>query len=355
MKRAIVFSFLLACSAILLGDSPGSSMQARDSRSLLQDLVRMTNAGFSDETILVYAKAHRLELPSEVSTDDLLWFRKSGVGESVIRYMAAIDVRSADGGAGQDADDGDDAYDSDEALRYSARPDSYSDRGYGNDRDSDRDYNSYPDSYPDSYAGSYYDNYPETYFNDYYPIHGAGFYPYPAYFFVNGGFFGRFRGRGYGHGFVGRRGRGFDHGGFGRQRFPRGDFDRSRRTRGDFDRGFGTRRGGVTVGRGGAGRPAFAPRRFDQGFQGSRGDVIGRGVPAQRALRGGFGPGPRAPRGPVARSGGFGRPGFSGGGRSGGFGRPGFSGGGHSGGSVGRGPVARSGGGRGAVGAHGRR
>jgi hypothetical protein len=330
MKRAFVFSFLLACSGILLGDSPGSSLQSRDPRSLLQDLVRMTNAGFSDATILVYAKAHRLELPSEVSTDDLLWLRKSGVGESVIRYMAAIDVRSEDGGAGRDADDGDDAYDSEEPVRYSARADSYSDGGYGNDR--------YGDDY--GYAGSYYDNYPETYYNDYYPFFGAGFYPYPAYFFVNGGFFGRFRGRG----FVGRRG--FDRGGLGRQRFSRGD----------FDRGFGARRGGVTVGRGGAGRSAFAPRGFDQGFRGSRGDVIARGVPAQRAFsRGGFAPGPRSPRGPVARSGGFGRPGFSGGGHAGGFGRQGFAGGGHSGGSVGRGPVARSGGSRGAAGGHGRR
>jgi hypothetical protein len=335
MTRAVAFSFLLACAGVLLGDSPDSRGPSRDSRSLLQDLVQMTNAGLSDETILVYAKAHRLELPREVSTADLVWLRKSGVGEPVIRYMAAIDVRSEDGGAGRDADDSEDAYDSDEAARYSARSDSYSDSGYGNDRDSD-DY-----GYPDTYAGSYYDNYPETYYNDYYPIYDAGFYPYPAYFFVNGGFFGRFRGRGFGHGFVGRRGRGFDRGGFGRQRFSRGDFDRSRRTRGDFDRGFGTRRDGVTLGRGGPGRPAFAPRGFGQGFRGSRGDIIGRGVPAQRAFsRGGFSPGPRAPRGPVARGGGFGR--------------PGFSSGGHSAGSVGRGPVARSGGSRGGGGGRGR-
>jgi hypothetical protein len=348
MKHAVAFSFLLACGGVLLADSPGG-IPSRDSRSLLQDLVQMTNAGLSDETILVYAKAHRLELPPEVSTADLVWLRKSGVGEPVIRYMAAVDVRSEDGGAGQDADDSDDAYDSDEAVRYSARHDSHSDGGYGNYRDSG-DY-----SYPESYADNDYDSYPETYYNDYYPIYDAGFYPYPAYFFVNGGFLGRFRGRGFGHGFVGRRGRGFDRGGFGRQRFSRGDFDRSRRTRGDFDRSFGTRRGSVTLRRGGPGRPAFVPRRFDQGFRGSRGDVIGRGVPAQRAFsRGGFSPGPRAPRGPVVRNGGFGRPGFSGGGHAGGFGRPGFAGGGHSGGSGGRGPVARSGGGRGSVGGHGR-
>ena len=200
MKRAVAFSFLLACAGVLLGDSPDSRSPLRDSRSLLQDLVQMTNAGLSDETVLIYAKAHRLELPSEVSAADLLWLRKSGVGEPVLRYMSAIDVRSTDGGAGEEADDGDAAYDSDETPRHSARADSYSDGGYGNYRDSD------DNGYPDTYADSYYDNYPETYYNDYYPAYGAGFYPYPAYFFVNGGFFGRFRGRG--HGFPGRRGHG---------------------------------------------------------------------------------------------------------------------------------------------------
>lgn len=207
MKRAIAFSFLLACAGVLLGDSPDSRGPSRNSRSLLQDLVQMTNAGLSDETILVYAKAHRLELPPEVSTADLVWLRKSGVGEPVIRYMAAIDVRSTDGGAGQEADEGDDNYDSEEAPRYSARSDSYSDGSYGNVRDSD------DNGYPDSYAGSYYDNdnYPGAYYNDYYPFYGAGFYPYPAYFFADFGGFGRFRGRG--HGFPGRRGHGVGRGG----------------------------------------------------------------------------------------------------------------------------------------------
>jgi len=336
MKRAVAFSFLLVCGGVLLADSPGG-IPSRDARSLLQDLVRMTNAGLSDETILIYAKAHRLELPSEVRSDDLRWLRQSGVGEPVIRYMAAIDVRSEDGGVGRDADEGDDAYDSDEAVRYSAGRDSYSDGGYddryaGSSYDNDAGY----------YADNSYDDYPATYYNDYYPFYDGGFYPYPAYFFVNGGHFGRFRGRGFGRGFVGRRGRGFDRGGFGRERFSSRDFDRSRRTRGDFDRGFGTRREGITLGRFGPGRTTFVPRRFDQGFRGSRGGVISRSVPATRSFsRGGFAPGPRAPRGPVVRGGGFSRPSFSGGGRSGG--------------SVSRGPVARSGGSRGSVGGRGRR
>jgi hypothetical protein len=190
MKRAVVFSFLLACGGVLLADSPGA-VSSRDSRSLVQDLVRMTNAGLSDETILVYAKKHRLELPSELSSDDLRWLRQSGVGEPVIRYMAAIDVRSEDGGAGRDADDGDDAYDSDEAVRYSARHDSYSDGGYDDNR--------YAGVYVDNDAGNCddnsYDSYPETYYNEHNPFYGAGFSPYPAYLLADfAGFTERFRG-----------------------------------------------------------------------------------------------------------------------------------------------------------------
>ena len=312
MKRAVTFSFLLACAGLLLGDSPDSRSPSRESPSLLQDLVRMTNGGFSGETILAYAKAHRVELPSEVSSDDLLWLRKAGVSETVIRYMAAIDVRASDAGVEEDV-----AYDSDEAARYSAAAVSYSDDNYGN----------YADNYGDNYGGypdSDYDSYPETYYNDYYPSYGVGYYPYPAYFFVNHRGFGRFRGRG--HRFEGRRGHGIGRGGLGRPRFPRGG----------FDRGLGRHRESATVGQRGPGRPVFPRGSLGQGFRGPRGGVIRRGETMRPALpRSGFGQGPRAPRGVV---------------RNGGFGRPGFAGGGHSGGSVGRGPIARSGGSRGAPG-----
>lgn len=89
--------FLAGCSA-LLADSPNSrSTPARPSiprrASLLDDLVAMTRGGDSNATVLVYAKAHRMEAPSEVSDADLRWLQSSGVGESVVRYMAAIDVR----------------------------------------------------------------------------------------------------------------------------------------------------------------------------------------------------------------------------------------------------------------------
>ena len=297
MKRAVAFSFLLACAGVLLGDSPDPGQPSRGSGSLLQDLVGLTNGGFSAETVLVYAKAHRRELPPKVSSEDLLWLRKSGVSESVTRYMAAIDVRASDTGAEENV-----AYDADEAARYSAVSDSYSDRDYGSYPISS--YDSYPVSSYDSYPVSSYDSYPVSYFNDYYPVYGAGYYPYPVYFFVNQrGFFGRFHGRG--NGFRDHRGHG-GHGGSGGRRFPHGDFDRTR----------GGHRGGFVDGRRGpVARPAFSRVSPAQGFRGPQGGVMRRGAPGYPAIsRGGFAQGPRGPRGAVVRNGGSGRPAFSGGG-----------------------------------------
>jgi hypothetical protein len=335
MKRAIAFAFFLACTGVLLGDSPDSR-----SPSLLQDLVRMTKSGMSDVTVLAYAKAHRVELPPELSADDLLWLRKSGASETVVRYMSAIDVRASD------ASSEDVAYDSDEAPRYSAghsAADSYS----GRDGGDYGDYGGYSNygSYPDSYDVGY----PATYYNDYYPFYAAGYYPYPVYFFVDQGrFFGRFR---HGRGFGGRHGRGGGHGGFGRPHSSRGD----------FDRGLGRHRGSDVTDHRGSGRSNGPRGDFGQGFRGTRADVIRSGGSGRPAFpRDGFGRGSTAPRGAVVRNEGFGRPGFAGGafGRgstaprgtvvhNGGMGRPGFAGGGHAGGSFGRAPIARSGGGGG--------
>jgi hypothetical protein len=315
MKRAIVLSFLLACSGVLLGDSPDSRSPSLEQPSLLQDLVRLTNGGFSDETILAYAKAHRVELPPKVSAGELLWLRKSGVSETVIRYMAAIDVRASDEGAEEVV-----AYDSEGAAGYSAAADPYS------DYPSDSDYGSYPAGY---YAG-----YPDSYYNDYYPYYGTAYYPYPVYFFVgHSGFFGRFHRRD--RGFVGRHGNFIGRGGVGRARLPHGG----------FDRGPGGGRRSVVVGHRGPGRSLLPRGSVARGFRGDRGAVIRRGGEGHPGFpRATFGHGSSAPRGAVVRNGGPGR--------------SAFSGGGHATGGAGRGPIARSGGGHGGNGravANGRR
>ena len=341
MKLAVILSLLLACSGVLLGDSPDNRGASLKPPSLLQDLARLTKAGLSEETVLAYARAHRGELPPKVSTDQLLWLRKSGVGETVIRYMAAIDVRASE----TDAEDVV-ADDSGRAARYSARAD------YGDD--SDRDYGNYgsyaessDDGYPDSYDAGYPDSYsagyPASYYNDYYPVYGAGYYPYPVYFFANyGGFSRRFHR--HGRGFGGRHG--FDNGHHGS--------GRPRHSRGDFDRGRGAGHRNVVAGYRGPAR-SMSPRGGfgrGQGFAGPRGAVIQGGGGGRRSFSGptfGSGRGAPAPRGAVVHNGGFRSQGFSGGGgRSPAVvNRAPMGGGGGA-----RGPVARSsgGGGRPAVG-----
>ncbi len=317
MKRATVFFFLLACSGLLLADSPDPGRAAPEPAPLLEDLVRLTKAGFSDETVLAYAKAHRAEAPSLIGADDLLWLRKSGVSEAVIRYMTAIDVRASDQGREEDV-----AYESGEAAGYPSAAYSYPDYSYY--------------GYPDSYS---YGAYPETYYADYYPFFGTGYYPYPVYFFVNNaGLFGRFHG--HRHRFGRHRDRFNDHGRFGHSRLPR---------RG-FDRGSGGRRGGAIVARQGPVSLDFRRRSLGPGYVPRR--SFGPGSVQSR----GFGPGFVAPRGGVTGHSGIGRPVIARGGPGPGFrapqsvasrgavGRPGIAGGSRAGGGIGRGPTPSSGG-----------
>lgn len=306
MKRTVAFSFLMACSGVLLGDSPNPEPWSRKPATLLEDLVRLTKAGSSDVTVLAYAKAHRLELPPEVSDNDLRWLRDSGVSETVVRYMTAIDVRASDEGAQVDVASG--------SYEDTVHP-----RAAYSYPESDDD--SYRGSYPDRYAGSYPDSYYDTYAGyDYYPSYGYGYYPYPTYFVVDrDGFSHRFHGRD--PRFGGHRG--FD-GGRG-SRGHRGDVVGQGGSRDAWrERGFSGRRGSSSVvGPRGSGRPAFARGGFGNGFQGPHGRAIGRR---------GFGPSgaardssPHVFRGPPGGASGHG-----------GFGHPGFSGGPHTGGGFGR-------------------
>jgi hypothetical protein len=86
MKCAVAFSVLFAGSVLLLGESR--------TPPVLDEIVRMTKSGASDVSVLAYARAHRLELPEELSVAALQWLRGAGVSERVVSYMSAIDVRA---------------------------------------------------------------------------------------------------------------------------------------------------------------------------------------------------------------------------------------------------------------------
>ena len=82
---------------------PEAHTQPHDSAAVLNEIVRMTKAGLADETVLAFAKAHRADLPSAMPADRLAWLRESGVSQSVILYLTAIDVRASNDGAVESA------------------------------------------------------------------------------------------------------------------------------------------------------------------------------------------------------------------------------------------------------------
>jgi len=331
MKCAVALSVLLVGCSVLLGDSPNLPPSTRRPASaLLDDLVRMTRAGSSDASVLAYARAHRMELPSEVSDARLRWLRDSGVSERVVRYMAAIDVRASAIEAPEGVTD---AGDEEERLTrpragYSSESDD--DRDSGNvlrrDVESEAGGSDYRHGDSDAYADSDYGN---GYGNGY--DYGYGYNPYfgypypysffPAYFVGRGDFFRRFPHRDR----RDRRDHRFDGGRRGGVA-DRGGFHESWR-----DRGSRGRRGGPMAGdRRGSERSAVT-RAFRPG---ARGRAIGpRGFGLRGPVRGNSSPGFRGPRGGAGAVSGFRHPAPPGGSHprtGGGFNRgaPGMHGGG---------------------------
>jgi hypothetical protein len=201
MKPAVAFVIFLACCGILLGNQTSPDPWTRGPSRLLDDLVQMTRAGSSDAEVLAYARAHRRELPSEVSDRDLRYLQESGVSARVVSYMSAIDVRASDEQLRESP-----VYPEDSVPprgSYSSPTNPYpqgEDVPYGNGDVNGYVSNSpYPDGYggpPDYYAGSPYGygGYPYGYgsgycdpyydFGCYYPYYGYGYYnPYPLYYF----------------------------------------------------------------------------------------------------------------------------------------------------------------------------
>jgi hypothetical protein len=84
----------------------GEFSSTRFSNSFLNDVVRMTKAGLSDATIVAYVKARRARLDSELSADDLIQLRRSGVTETVTQYLARITVDVGQYGESYDSRDG---------------------------------------------------------------------------------------------------------------------------------------------------------------------------------------------------------------------------------------------------------
>lgn len=132
IKRSVallVISIFVSAFAFAQGESSST----RFSNPFLNDVVRMTKAGLSDATIVAYVKARRARLDSELSADDLIHLRRSGVTETVIQYLARIRVDLGQYG---------ESYDSRDGRAYPVEPVYTAPYGYGYD-------------YP-PYAGGYF-------------------------------------------------------------------------------------------------------------------------------------------------------------------------------------------------------
>jgi hypothetical protein len=182
MKRIAVLSVILLLGAVAAFAEPTQSR--RFSNRLFNDVVEMTRAGLSDETILAYVRARRIRLDADVSADDLIRLRQSGVSENVVRYIAGVaDIEGSPTGPSREM-----TYDSSGGKAYPVEPSSEGD-----------------EDYPRSYV--YGNPYWYGWLGDPY------WYGYGPYF--SGGIFhgrGDFDHRGSGHGSGGHRGSGGHHG-----------------------------------------------------------------------------------------------------------------------------------------------
>ncbi|MCI4348491.1 MAG: hypothetical protein L3J97_07745 [Thermoplasmata archaeon] len=102
----------LALWLALSGLGVGANAVARplafgESSRLLDEILRLTKGGFSDQTVLAFVKARRADIPLILTTEDFLRLRKTGVAETVISYLSgasAIELDTAGRTAAMDSE-----------------------------------------------------------------------------------------------------------------------------------------------------------------------------------------------------------------------------------------------------------
>jgi hypothetical protein len=90
VRRLAVFFAILLLGASLAAAQPAQTSPAAFSNPLLNEVVRMSNAGVGNETIIAYIKARQARLDYGLTADDLIELRRAGVGEPVVRYLASL-------------------------------------------------------------------------------------------------------------------------------------------------------------------------------------------------------------------------------------------------------------------------
>ena len=85
MKRAAFFSVLLLVAVSAFATPPPTARHFAN--PLLDDVVQMSRAGLSDDTIVAYVRSRRSRLDAEVTANDLIDLQRAGVSEKVIGYI----------------------------------------------------------------------------------------------------------------------------------------------------------------------------------------------------------------------------------------------------------------------------
>ena len=175
------------------------------SNRILDDVVRMTHAGISDDSIVAYVRARMPRLAQDLHPQDLDALQQAGVSENVVRFIAdAMGYNGAGGTRGVQADVqagyGDTVPVDPGAYGYGGYP------AYG--------YSGYPAyGYAYGYPGYYAYGYPYAYWG--YPYYGYAYWPWWGWGWHGGhGHVAHFSG-GHFHGHIGHGGGGHGHGGGG--------------------------------------------------------------------------------------------------------------------------------------------
>ena len=109
MRRNRILTLMLALSAALSTAAAAAPLPSGngDPGRMLDQIVRLTSGGFSEQTVLAYLKARRADIPPILTAEDFSHLRRAGVSEAVIGYLsgaAAIELDTAGRSAEMDAE-----------------------------------------------------------------------------------------------------------------------------------------------------------------------------------------------------------------------------------------------------------
>jgi len=100
MKKLATLSAILMLAlgaSLAAAQTPQPRSSIHFSNPMLNEVVRMSNAGMRSDTIIAYVRARESRLDAELTADDLIELHRAGVDESVIQYLAGASAYAGGG------------------------------------------------------------------------------------------------------------------------------------------------------------------------------------------------------------------------------------------------------------------